>query len=133
MEEEQHIQPNRRPYSRRRRAALAGAAALVVAGTSLWIERRPILRHFVTDTLVRRGVPATYDIADLGLGRQRLTHVVIGDPARPDLVADWIETRTDIGLSGVSVQQVRAGHVRLRAELRDGKLRLGALDRLMRD
>lgn len=131
VEEEQHIQPNRRPYSRRRRAALAGAAALVVAGTSLWIERRPILRHFVTDTLVRRGVPATYDIADLGLGRQRLTHVVIGDPARPDLVADWIETRTDIGLSGVSVQQVRAGHVRLRAELRDGKLRLGALDRLM--
>jgi hypothetical protein len=131
VEEEQHIQPNRRPYSRRRRAALAGTAVLVVVGSGLWFERRPILRHFVTDTLVRRGVPARYDIADLGLGRQRLTHVVIGDPARPDLVADWIETRTDIGLSGVSVQQVRAGHVRLRAELRDGKLRLGALDRLM--
>lgn len=131
VEEEQHIQPNRRAYSRRRRAALAGTTLLVLTGTGLWIERRPILRHFVTDTLVRRGVPATYDIADLGLGRQRLTNVVIGDPARPDLVADWIETRTDIGLSGVSVQQVRAGHVRLRAELRDGKLRLGALDKLM--
>lgn len=131
MEEEQHIRPNRRAYSRRRRAALAGTALLVAAGTGVWIERRPILRHFVTDTLARRGVPATYDIADLGLGRQRLTNVVIGDPARPDLVADWIETRTDIGLSGVSVRQVRAGHVRLRAELRDGKLRLGSLDRLM--
>ena len=37
--------------------------------------------------------------------------VVIGDPAHPDLVADWIELRATVGLSGVGVSAIRAGHV----------------------
>ena len=36
----------------------------------------------------------------MGFGRQRLTAVVIGDPARPDLVADWVEVRTRLTLAG---------------------------------
>src|SRR3546814_10898410 len=79
-----------------------------------------------------KGVTASDHIADLGFGRQRLTNLVIGDPAHPDLVADWVELSTDIGLSGASVTAVRAGHVRLRGRLVDGTLSLGAIDRLDR-
>lgn len=130
----------RPPGDRRRRlprlgcgARILGIAALVllVALIALWTQRKPIAAGYVNRYLASEGVTARYDIADLGFGRQRLTDVVIGDPARPDLVADWIELGTDVGFSGASVTAVRAGAVRLRGRVIDGALSLGALDRLM--
>nr|WP_246347058.1 YdbH domain-containing protein [Sphingomonas jinjuensis] len=97
----------------------------------MWIERRPIASRFIDDTLAAKGVPARYRIEALAPGRQRLTNVVIGDPARPDLVADWIETRTGFGFDGPRLVGVRAGRVRVSARLVDGRVSLGSLDRLM--
>ncbi|KQS05234.1 hypothetical protein ASG11_07235 [Sphingomonas sp. Leaf357] len=107
------------------------AIVLLVGLIALWTQRKPIASGYVDRYLAERGVPGTYDIAELGLGRQRLTNVVIGDPARPDLVADWVELRTELGFSGASVDAVRAGRVRLRGKLVDGVLSLGALDKLL--
>lgn len=126
--------PARRRFPRcSGRVRVAAIILLVVLGVLLgmWSQRRTIATHYIDDYLAAKGVRATYGIADLGFGRQRLTDVVIGDPARPDLVADWIELNTDIGLSGASVGGMRAGRVRLRGRLVDGKLTLGALDRLL--
>lgn len=118
--------------SRRRWRWLGGGAlAVVIVACGLWVERKPIASHIVDATLARDHVPARYHIADLGLGRQRLTDVVIGDPAHPDLVADWVEVRTQIGLDGAHVRGIAAGHVRLRGRLVDGHLSLGAIDRLL--
>ena len=64
-------------------------------------------------------------------GRQRLENVVIGDPAHPDLVADWLEARTAIGLHGPYLTGVRGGRVRVRARWVNGRLSLGSLDRLL--
>ena len=111
--------------------AIVAALVLLLALLGLWLERKQIAGGVIDRTLAAKNVPARYDIADLGLGRQRLTDIVLGDPANPDLVADWIETRTTIGLGGASVTGVRAGHVRMRGRIVDGKLSLGALDRLM--
>jgi hypothetical protein len=118
---------------RRLAGRLAGGAllAVVVVLGGVWVERKPIAEHVVDRTLAAKGVPASYRIDDLGLGRQRLTDVVIGDPAHPDLVADWIEVRTVYGLHGVHVAGLTAGHVRLRARLVDGHVTLGAIDRLL--
>ena len=116
---------------RRGRVALGIAVVLLLFLVLLWLVRRPIAEHYIDRTLADARVPARYRIADLGLGRQRLTDVVIGDPARPDLVADWIETETAVGFSGARVVGVRAGHVRLRAAVVDGRVSLGVLDRLM--
>ncbi len=125
---------------RRRRLPELGRGARIVVGIAivllivlvgLWTQRKPIASGYVDRYLAANGVPATYDITELGLGRQRLVNVVIGNPARPDLVADWVELRTEVGLSGASVLAVKAGAVRLRGKLVGGVLSLGALDRLM--
>ncbi|VVT17018.1 conserved hypothetical protein [Sphingomonas sp. EC-HK361] len=118
---------------RRRKRRAAGWLAVLLIGVlaALWLVRVPIATGVVDRTFRAKSVPARYRIADLGLGRQRLTGVVIGDPAHPDLVADWIETQTDIGLTGATVTGVRLGHVRARARLVNGRLSLGAIDRLL--
>ncbi|MGN6271128.1 MAG: intermembrane phospholipid transport protein YdbH family protein [Sphingomonas sp.] len=116
-----------------RAGRLAGVAllAIVVALGGVWIERKPIASHLVDKTLAAKGVRASYRIDDLGLGRQRLSDLVIGDPAHPDLVADWVEVQTTLGLHGVHVSGLEAGHVRLRGKLADGHVSLGAIDRLL--
>ncbi|WP_380781855.1 YdbH domain-containing protein [Sphingomonas sp. R86520] len=114
-----------------RRVILAIALILLAALVALWLVRKPIAEGFIDRELAKAGVPARYDIADLALGGQRLTNVVLGDPTHPDLVADWVETRTGVGLSGPYLEGVRAGKVRLRGRLVDGKVSLGAIDRLL--
>nr|WP_286207598.1 YdbH domain-containing protein [Hephaestia sp. MAHUQ-44] len=110
---------------------IGGSALVLVPLVGLWTQRKPIAASYVDAFLAAKGVTARYHIADLGLGRQRLTNLVIGDPAHPDLVADWVELSTGIGLSGASVTAVRAGHVRLRGRLVDGALSLGTIDKLL--
>ncbi|MBX9731649.1 MAG: YdbH domain-containing protein [Sphingomonas sp.] len=109
------------------------SVAVVVLGGLLiiWSQRKPIADRYITQAMADRGVTARYTIGDLGFDRQRLTNVVIGDPKRPDLVADWIEVDTSIGLSGPHVTGLRAGSVRVRGAQTQGKLSLGAIDRLL--
>jgi hypothetical protein len=110
-------------------AILAGVAAiaLVVA----WLERETITRSYIDDALAQKGVVARYDIKQIGYATQRLEKISIGDPARPDLVADWIEVDTGNYFSGVTVSAVRAGRVQLNGTLHDGALTLGSIDKLL--
>lgn len=117
--------------SRRRRISGLIALVVIVATAILWWQRRDIAQGYADDLLRQRNVPATYRIAELGPGGQRLENVVMGDPARPDLTADWIETTTRLTLSGPKVTAVRAGRVRMRGRVVDGRLSLGVVDRLL--
>lgn len=121
---------NRRGRRRRRVAIAASTLAIAIVGVA-WLSRVPIATGVIDRELAKRGVTAHYEIADLGFGRQRLTNVVIGDPAHPDLVADWVETRTDVTFGGPHLVAVRAGRVRVRGRLVDGGLSLGEIDRLL--
>ena len=129
--EETSAESQPRRLSRARRVALGTALVLIAILVALWLVRKPIATRFVDRALAAADVPARYAITDLGFGGQRLTGVVIGDPAAPDLVADWIETRTRIGTNGPELSGVRAGRVRVRGRLVDGRLSLGAIDRLL--
>ena len=117
----------------RRVGVRLGVAVLVlaVALAGLWLARKPIARNFVDSTLAEAKVPARYTIEELGFGHQRLTNVRLGDPAHPDLVADWVELQTSVGFNGARVEGISAGHVRVRARIVDGVLSLGSIDRLI--
>lgn len=119
------------PRRRARRVALVLLLLLGTMAVLLWFARKPIATHYVDRLFAERGVRASYRIADLGFGRQRLTNVVIGDPAAPDLVADWLELRTAYSIAGVRIAGVRAGQVRLRGRLLNGRVSLGSIDRLL--
>ncbi len=97
-----------------------------------WAQRSPIAKSMIDDELKARGVPATYEITRIGTSKQRIANIVIGDPARPDLTADWAEIDTSLGLSGATVRAVRAGGVRLRGRLVEGGgFTFGAVDGLL--
>jgi len=113
------------------RLFLALFVLLLTALLVAWLQRRTIAREFVDRELSRRGVRAQYEIEQLSPWRQRLTHVVIGDPRNPDLTADWVELGTTLSPWGAKVLALRSGEVRMKARLVQGQLSLGAIDRLM--
>ncbi|MDI1297063.1 MAG: exoprotein, partial [bacterium] len=106
-----------------------GTGGLALVLVALWTQRTPIAENFVSRELNRRGVQANYDLTQVGLRTQRIENIVLGDPARPDLTARWVEI--DIAFAGVTPQvaAVRAGGVRMHASLHDGIVRLGELDK----
>lgn len=106
-----------------------GTGSLALVLVALWTQRAPIAENFVSRELNRRGVQANYDLIDVGFRTQRIENIVLGDPARPDLTARWVEV--DIAFAGLTPQvaAVRAGGVRLRGSYHDGVLRLGELDK----
>ena len=119
------------PMSRRRKVAFAFAGVSLAAMIGVWTQRYGIAENFVEAELAARDVEASYVIDEIGFGTQRLTDLVIGDPAAPDLVADWVEVQTRVDLGGIEVTGIRAGQVRLRGALVDGKLALGEIDKLL--
>lgn len=104
---------------------------LIVLLSVLWLQRRPLAEGFIDRELAARGVPARYEVAEIGMSSQVLRNLVIGDPAAPDLVADRVVVRTRLGFGVPEVTGIEAGRVRLRARWVAGRLSLGALDKLL--
>ncbi|MEQ1688107.1 MAG: hypothetical protein ABL874_06010, partial [Sphingopyxis sp.] len=111
--------------------AIALASSAAIAAVVLWSNRSEIVASYVDDALEARSVDARYHIDQIGLGTQRLTNVVIGDPARPDLTARVVEVTMQYGITGPSIASVRASGVRLRGRWVGDKLSFGAVDRLL--
>lgn len=114
-----------------RRILAIGVLLLVLAVAGLWFARKPIADDFIQREFARRGVPARFSVEQIGFRTQRLEDVSIGDPARPDLTARWIEVDLVPTFGAPRVRAVRAAGVRLSARIEGGRLRLGALERLL--
>ena len=97
----------------------------------LWSQRKPIAVHFIDQQLIRRGVQAHYVIKQLGVRRQRLENVRIGEPANPDLTARWVEVEMSWGFGAPKIAKITARGVRLFGRFADGKLTLGQIDKLL--
>jgi translocation and assembly module TamB len=115
----------------RRRVAVVGTVTVVLAGIGVWNERRTLADGAIASELARRGVRATYRVADIGFRWERLENIVIGDPRHPDLTADWAEVRVAATLGGLSATEIRAGGVKLRGRLVGGKVKFGDIDKLI--
>lgn len=115
-----------------RKVAFGVPLALVAVLGLGWVERRPIAAHFVDRALADAGVRGRYRIESIGVFRQRLTGLSLGDPARPDLTARDVTLRLRWGATGPSLAGVTARGVRLRGRVAaDGSLSFGAVDRLL--
>ncbi|WP_315763536.1 YdbH domain-containing protein [Sphingomonas sp. Y38-1Y] len=110
---------------------LAIVLLIVILVAIAWFQRRPIAAGFIDRELARRGVAARYEVAEIGTSTQTLRNLVIGDSRAPDLVADEVVVRTRIGLGTPEVTAIEVGRARLRARWVDGRLSLGALDKLL--
>jgi translocation and assembly module TamB len=109
-----------------------GLLVLLLAVTAiLWVGRKPIADEVLQRALKARGVRADYAVKSVGLRWERIEKLRIGDPAAPDLTAEWAEVRLSAGLGGVQAAAIRAGGVRIRGRLVDGRFLLGDLDKLL--
>jgi translocation and assembly module TamB len=115
----------------RRRAAVTSVVVLLLAAAGAWNERRTLAEGAIANALAARGVNASYRVADIGLRWERLENVVIGDPRNPDLTADWAEVRVAATIGGLKATAIRAGGVRLRGRLINGKVSFGEIDKLI--
>ena len=70
-----------------RRWLLVLLLIVLLGVVALWLSRVPIASGVIDRTFAASDVPASYRIDNLGVRRQRLTNVVIGDPANPDPVS----------------------------------------------
>jgi hypothetical protein len=114
-----------------KRVLLLLVAVTLTIAFGAYLERITIARHFADAEFAARKVDARYEIKAIGPRTQRLEHVVLGNPMRPDLTADWAEIELGLGLSGVKVRSVRASGVRLRGQFANGALSFGVVDRLL--
>ncbi len=111
----------------KKRWLTAGAVIALVAAA--WIAREPLADRFISDQLGSREVMARYDIDAIGFRSERLSNVVIGDPANPDLTAKKVEVLLGYGWSGPYVTEIRADGVRLYGRFVGDRLSFGALDK----
>src|SRR5437762_2459044 len=113
-------------------AALGLLVLLAIAILLVWIERRPIATHFLKGEFERRGVTASYHLDRVGFRTQEVHDLVIGDPKRPDLVANHAIIQMRLKLDGsFEVYRLFARGVRLRGRLINGKVSWGQIDRLL--
>ncbi len=114
------------------RTALVGLAAVAaICVAALWFARRSIADDAIAAALAKAGVAGRYKVSQIGFGWQRLERITLGDPARPDLTADWAEVRLAAGWNGISADAIRAGGVRLHGRVVNGKVSWGTIDRLL--
>ncbi len=113
------------------RALLVGTAIIAVALAIVWSQRRPIAAGAIDRALAARGVQASYEVRDIGFRTQRIEKLRLGDPANPDLTADWAEVSLVPAWGGVSMTAISASGVRLRGRVVQGRVSWGAVDKLL--
>jgi hypothetical protein len=123
------------PRGRRRwPLVLAVLAAVVVVGLAwVWFSRERIADDFLGAQLEELGLPATYEIEEVGPVRQVLSNIVIGDPANPDLVIERAEAQIHYRFGLPTVGRITVLRPRLYGTYRDGKLSFGSLDKVLFD
>ena len=99
----------------------------------LWANRTELAKRFIDEELAAYDIPITYRVETVAPDRQVLVDIVIGDPARPDLVAERLEIDMAYRLSGVAIGQLRLVKPRLWGTLGSDGLSFGSLDPLLFD
>jgi len=106
---------------------VAGLVALAAA----WFSRERIAENVISGQLDSLGLPAKYDVAQIGTDRQVLANVVVGDPARPDLTVERVEVTLAPRFGAPAIDRITLVRPRLYGAYFNGKLSFGSLDPLI--
>ncbi len=120
------------PVGRHSRFRLYGGILLVLillGLIALWVSRTTLADNVIQSQLDQLDVSASYEIEDIGLRKQVIRNLVIGDPERPDMTAELVEVGNSLSLGSVGINWVRASGVKLFGRLENGKLTFGELDK----
>lgn len=133
LEDGNELPTARRPGWRRKRVLVPAAAvgALVLALTAAWFSRERIAGNVIDAQLRANDLPATYEIERIGGRRQVIRDLVIGDPARPDLTADFVEVRIKYRFGTPQIGRITLVRPRLYGRLVGSRVSFGTLDRLI--
>ncbi|MXP24879.1 exoprotein [Altererythrobacter indicus] len=93
-----------------------------------WVNRETIVDGLITSQLKSMGLDASYEIEEIGPRRQVLRHVVIGDPAKPDLTLDRAVVLISPRFGIPGIDEIDLEGLRLFGSYRKGSLSFGALD-----
>ncbi len=134
--EAETIPPERQVRAWRRiawplRVVLYGVALLGLAGLIAWTQREDIARNLIGNELEARGIEARYDIESIGVGRQTVRNLVLGDPRRPDATIARLSIDISGGLFGLSIDRVIVEGLRGYGRLDKGRISFGSLDKLI--
>lgn len=111
---------------------VVAGVVLVVAAALLFLNRKALAREALTGWLESKGVPAEAEVTAFGPSRFR-AKLTIGDRRRPDFSASEVDVRYRLKGLGFEVQSVTLTKPVLRASVRGGILRAGALDPLIEE
>jgi hypothetical protein len=107
------------------------AAVFALALTLAWFSRERIADNLISGQIDTLGLPATYEVESIGTDEQVLRHIVIGDPARPDLTIDRVKVRLLPRWGVPALGRITVEQARLYGSYRGGKLSFGSLDKLL--
>ncbi|HSG34110.1 MAG TPA: C4-dicarboxylate ABC transporter, partial [Sphingomonadaceae bacterium] len=114
------------------RRLLAAVLLLALAAAAVtWFMREEIADSIIKDQLDKLGLDARYEIESVGPRRQVLVNVVVGDPDRPDLTIERVETSLVPRFPFAGIGRIRLVKPRLYGTFLDGELSFGALDPIL--
>ncbi|MDM7955553.1 YdbH domain-containing protein [Blastomonas sp.] len=111
--------------------ALYGIALLGLIGLIAWTQREDIARNLIGAELERQGVAATYEIESIGVGRQVVRNLVLGDPERPDATIERMTIDISGGLFGLKVDSATVEGLRAFGQWKGDRLSFGSLDKFL--
>lgn len=120
-----------RPRRRGWRALCGVAAVLALALIVAWLSRDQIAENLISGQIDKMGLPATYEVESIGADEQVLRHIVIGDPARPDLTIERARVRLQPRWGVPALGRITLEQARLYGTYRGGKLSFGSLDKVL--
>jgi hypothetical protein len=123
--------PPRRRRVRFRYVAAAVLLVLAVAFAWVWVSRERLAENIIADQLAQLGLPATYEIVQIGPRRQIIANIVVGDPGNPDLTVERAEVTIVPKWGFPGIGTVTLVRPRLYGSYRGGVLSFGSLDKVL--
>lgn len=94
-------------------ALVAVLAILALVLLAVWLQRENLAHRIISRQLSHYDLPARYRLEKVGPLEQILTHVVVGDPARPDFTAERVEIHITPTLGLPTIGRIRVVQPRL--------------------